>query len=59
MFSSKFVKARVIEARTQFRSGKLDSEKMTMVERLLRYRYTASGEAMKENDIICEINAHL
>ena len=41
-------------------AGKLhDSEKVPMLQRLLKYRYSSTGELMPDNDIISEAMGHM
>ncbi|KAL1729417.1 cytochrome P450, partial [Schizophyllum commune] len=57
---AEFVSARVYELRAQMNAGKLhDSEKVPMLQRLLKYRYSSTGELMPDNDIISEAMGHM
>ncbi|EKM79809.1 hypothetical protein AGABI1DRAFT_72452 [Agaricus bisporus var. burnettii JB137-S8] len=56
---AEFVSSRVYEMRTQMNAGKIgESEKISMLQRLLQYRY-ASNELMPDHDIISECMGHL
>ncbi|KAI0053770.1 cytochrome P450 [Auriscalpium vulgare] len=57
---AEFVSARVYETRSQMVAGDLeDSEKVTLVQRLLRYHSGLSSGAMSDRDIISEHMGHL
>ncbi|KAL1746232.1 cytochrome P450 [Schizophyllum fasciatum] len=57
---AEFVSARVYELRAQINAGKLhESEKVPMLQRLLKYRYSSTGELMPDNDIISEAMGHM
>ena len=52
---------RVYQARTEMNSGKLDesSETVPLLHRLLKYRYSSTGQMMPDNDIISEAMGHM
>ncbi|KAJ3506033.1 hypothetical protein NLJ89_g7099 [Agrocybe chaxingu] len=56
---AEFVSGRVYEMRAQMNAGKFgDSEKLSMLQRLLKYRYSPA-EQMPDHDIISECIGHL
>lgn len=57
--SSKFVSTHVYEMRAQMNASRIEeSEKSSMLQRLLQYRYTPDVQ-MPDNDIISECIGHL
>ncbi|KIK50957.1 hypothetical protein GYMLUDRAFT_234401 [Collybiopsis luxurians FD-317 M1] len=58
---AEFVSERVYQARTEMNSGKLDesSEIVPLLHRLLKYRYSSTGQMMPDNDIISEAMGHM
>ncbi|KIY46145.1 cytochrome P450 [Fistulina hepatica ATCC 64428] len=57
---AEFVSARVYEMRALQNAGKLgESEKMPMLQRLLNYRYSSTGELMPDADVISEAMGHM
>lgn len=56
---NQFVSERVYEMRGQLNAGKIgETEKLSMLQRLLRYRYSPT-EQMPDHDIISECIGHL
>lgn len=46
--------------RAQMNAGKIgDSDKIPMLQRLLRYRYSTNNELMPDHDIISECMGHM
>ena len=59
VFEFKFVSGRVYEMRAQMNAGKAgETEKVSMLERLLQYQYSPS-QSMPDHDIISECIGHL
>ncbi|KAG5642970.1 hypothetical protein DXG03_001818 [Asterophora parasitica] len=55
-----FVSGRVYEMRAQMNAGKIgESDKVPMLQRLLRYRYAATNQLMPDHDIISECMGHM
>ncbi|KAF5369696.1 hypothetical protein D9615_010147 [Tricholomella constricta] len=59
-FPCQFVSGRVYEMRAQMNAGKIgDSDKVPMLQRLLRYRYPGNEQLMPDHDIISECMGHM
>ncbi|GLB34339.1 putative cytochrome P450 [Lyophyllum shimeji] len=57
---AEFVSGRVYEMRAQMNAGKIsESDKVPMLQRLLRYRYSDDGQLMPDHDIISECMGHM
>ncbi|KAJ7590683.1 cytochrome P450 [Mycena floridula] len=57
---AEFVSERVYQMRAQMKAGKQDdSDKVPMLHRLMKYRYSSSNELMPDNDIISESMGHM
>ncbi|KIK52693.1 hypothetical protein GYMLUDRAFT_64066 [Collybiopsis luxurians FD-317 M1] len=58
---AEFVNERVYQARTKMKTRKLDesSEIVPLLHRLLKYRYSSTGQMMPDNDIISEAMGHM
>ncbi|RDB20119.1 hypothetical protein Hypma_013088 [Hypsizygus marmoreus] len=57
---AEFVSGRVYEMRAQMNAGKIgESDKVPLLQRLLRYRYSHNDELMPDHDIISECMGHM
>ncbi|KAJ4463772.1 cytochrome P450 [Lentinula edodes] len=58
---AEFVSERVYQARTEINSGRLDesSETTPLLHRLLKHRYSSTGQMMPDSDIISEAMGHM
>ncbi|KAG6915908.1 hypothetical protein DXG01_009278 [Tephrocybe rancida] len=57
---AEFVSGRVYEMRAQMNAGKInETDKVPMLHRLLRYRYSSTDSLMPDHDIISECMGHM